>query len=61
MPILNNYILFQLIVIGVGASAGVWLFYAQRQFEDVYWERHIRRWIYTPQNDTGRFEQFRHA
>ena len=36
---LKNYILLQLIVIGVAASVGVWLFYVQHQFEDVYWER----------------------
>jgi acyl-lipid omega-6 desaturase (Delta-12 desaturase) len=26
-------------VLGVAASAGVWLFYVQHQFEGVYWER----------------------
>ncbi|MGO9898525.1 MAG: fatty acid desaturase [Solirubrobacteraceae bacterium] len=24
----------------IGGSAGVWLFYVQHQYEDVYWERH---------------------
>jgi acyl-lipid omega-6 desaturase (Delta-12 desaturase) len=39
-----------LLVIGVpayfAAMAGVWLFYVQHQFEDVYWE-HSDRWSYT--------------
>jgi omega-6 fatty acid desaturase (delta-12 desaturase) len=43
---LKNYILLQLIVIGVAASVGVWLFYVQHQFEDVYWERG-GEWDYT--------------
>jgi len=33
------YVLIHLIVIGVAGGAGVWLFYVQHQFEDVYWER----------------------
>jgi len=33
------YLLFQLVAITVAGSAGVWLFYVQHQFEDVYWER----------------------
>ena len=33
------YLIIQLIVMGVAGSAGVWLFYVQHQFEDVYWER----------------------
>ncbi len=33
------YVLLQLVVIAVAASAGVWLFYIQHQFEDVYWSR----------------------
>jgi acyl-lipid omega-6 desaturase (Delta-12 desaturase) len=36
---LANYILLQLIVLLVAGAAGVWLFYVQHQFEDVYWER----------------------
>jgi acyl-lipid omega-6 desaturase (Delta-12 desaturase) len=35
----KTYILLQMIVMGVAASAGVWLFYVQHQFEDTYWER----------------------
>jgi omega-6 fatty acid desaturase (delta-12 desaturase) len=34
-----NYLLIQLIVTTVASVAGVWLFYVQHQFEDVYWER----------------------
>jgi omega-6 fatty acid desaturase (delta-12 desaturase) len=33
------YVLFQLGAVMVAASAGVWLFYVQHQFEGVYWER----------------------
>jgi omega-6 fatty acid desaturase (delta-12 desaturase) len=33
------YLVLQLIAVMVGGSAGVWLFYVQHQFEDVYWER----------------------
>src|SRR5436190_13643658 len=33
------YLIIQLIVVGVGTSVGVWLFYVQHQFEGVYWER----------------------
>lgn len=42
----KNYIIMQLIVMGVAASAGVWLFYVQHQFEDTYWER-SENWDYT--------------
>lgn len=41
-----NYLLMQLIAIAVAGSAGVWLFYVQHQFEDVYWERE-ENWDYT--------------
>ncbi len=40
------YLIIQLIVIAVAGSAGVWLFYVQHQFEDVYWER-ADQWDYT--------------
>jgi acyl-lipid omega-6 desaturase (Delta-12 desaturase) len=43
---LKNYILIQLMVMGVAGSTGVWLFYVQHQFEDVYWERGSD-WDYT--------------
>ena len=33
------YLLIQLVVLMVAGSAGVWLFYVQHQFDDVYWER----------------------
>jgi acyl-lipid omega-6 desaturase (Delta-12 desaturase) len=33
------YLIFQLGSLAIAASAGVWLFYVQHQFEDVYWER----------------------
>lgn len=32
------YLLIQLVIIMVGGGLGVWLFYVQHQFEDVYWE-----------------------
>jgi omega-6 fatty acid desaturase (delta-12 desaturase) len=36
---LANYLIIQGIAIAVASIAGVWLFYVQHQFEDVYWER----------------------
>jgi acyl-lipid omega-6 desaturase (Delta-12 desaturase) len=33
------YLLIQLIIMMVAGGAGVWMFYVQHQFEDVYWER----------------------
>lgn len=36
----QNYLLIQLPVIMMAASAGMWLFYVQHQYEDVYWSRH---------------------
>ena len=39
------YVLLQLAVITIASSAGVWLFYVQHQFEDVYWER-SQQWDY---------------
>ena len=33
------YLLIQLVVIAVAGGVGVWMFYVQHQFEDVYWER----------------------
>lgn len=35
----KEYLLIQLAITSVSASAGVWLFYVQHQFEGVYWER----------------------
>jgi len=42
---LKEYLLIQLPIIMIAATAGVWLFYVQHQFEDVYWERH-ENWDY---------------
>ena len=36
------YLLIQFPVIMIAAATGVWLFYVQHQFEDVYWERHAK-------------------
>lgn len=36
---LKNYLIIQLIILLVAGGAGVWMFYVQHQFEDVYWER----------------------
>ena len=35
-----TYVALQLSVLAIAATAGVWLFYVQHQYEDVYWERH---------------------
>ena len=39
------YLTVQLLVLLFGASAGIWLFYVQHNFEGVYWERH-NQWDY---------------
>jgi len=39
------YLFLQLTAMMVAGSAGVWLFYVQHQFEDVYWE-HRKEWDY---------------
>ena len=36
---IKAYVVIQLSVVALAASAGVWLFYVQHQFEGVYWER----------------------
>lgn len=36
---LKAYLIIQLTALLVASTAGVWLFYVQHQFEDVYWER----------------------
>ena len=36
---IQTYLLLQLGIIGMAATAGVWLFYVQHQFEGVYCER----------------------
>jgi omega-6 fatty acid desaturase (delta-12 desaturase) len=43
---IKNYLLLQSIMVMVASSAGVWMFYVQHQFEDVYWERR-EDWDYT--------------
>jgi len=40
------YLIIQLTAMAVAGSAGIWLFYVQHQFEDVYWER-AEQWDYT--------------
>lgn len=35
---LKYYLMIQLPIIFIAASMGVWLFYVQHQYEDVYWE-----------------------
>ena len=42
---IKSYLLIQLLVLFFAAAAGVWLFYVQHQFEDVYWERN-KSWNY---------------
>ena len=37
---LHTYLLIQVPVMALTGSAGVWLFYVQHQYEEVYWERH---------------------
>jgi omega-6 fatty acid desaturase (delta-12 desaturase) len=36
----RTYLLVQLPVLMIAATAGVWLFYVQHQFQGVYWARH---------------------
>jgi omega-6 fatty acid desaturase (delta-12 desaturase) len=43
---LTAYLLIQLVILMVAGGAGVWMFYVQHQFEDVYWERG-ENWDYT--------------
>lgn len=35
----GQYLILQLVAMAAAGSSGVWLFYVQHQFEDVYWER----------------------
>ena len=37
---LKTYVLIQLPIILIGGALGLWLFYVQHQFENVYWARH---------------------
>ncbi len=41
----TEYILVQLPIVMFTSSLGVWLFYVQHQYENVYWERH-QEWDY---------------
>ncbi len=42
---LKTYVMIQIPVLLIAATAGVWLFYVQHQFEGTYWERH-GQWSY---------------
>lgn len=42
----QDYLLVQAPTVILAGTAGVWLFYVQHQFEDVYWES-ADRWSYT--------------
>lgn len=35
----KNYLIIQLTITMLAGAAGIWMFYVQHQFEDVYWER----------------------
>jgi omega-6 fatty acid desaturase (delta-12 desaturase) len=37
---MRTFLIIQLPITAMAASAGVWLFYVQHQFEGVYWTRH---------------------
>ena len=41
----RDYLLVQAPTVTLGGAAGIWLFYVQHQFEDVYWESRDR-WSY---------------
>ena len=43
---IGPYLLIQSLVLLFAGTAGIWLFYVQHQFEDVYWERGDK-WDYT--------------
>jgi omega-6 fatty acid desaturase (delta-12 desaturase) len=36
----KEFVLVQLPITAIGSSLGVWLFYVQHQFENIYWRRH---------------------
>jgi omega-6 fatty acid desaturase (delta-12 desaturase) len=40
---IKGYLIIQLIAIGIAGTIGIWMFYVQHQFEDVYWE-HGDKW-----------------
>ena len=37
---IRTYLMIQIPAISIAAAFGVWLFYVQHQYEDVYWARH---------------------
>lgn len=41
----QTYAVLQVSVLAIAATAGVWLFYVQHQYEGVYWQRH-EEWDY---------------
>jgi len=41
-----NYLMIQITVTLTAGAIGIWMFYVQHQFEDVYWER-AENWDYT--------------
>ena len=43
---ITAYLLIHLTITMVGGGVGIWMFYVQHQFEDVYWERD-ENWDYT--------------
>lgn len=42
----KTYAILQLLMMMIAGGAGIWMFYVQHQFEDVYWERGDQ-WDYT--------------
>ncbi len=42
---IKSYLLIQIPVILIAWTSGIWLFYVQHQFEEVYWENH-ENWDY---------------
>ena len=48
----KTYLMFQIPVVMMSASLGVWLFYVQHQFEGVYWERQ-EKWDYVTEAFKG--------
>ncbi len=45
---IKAFVLVQLPILAFAATAGVWLFYVQHQYEGVYWERH-EKWDFLTQ------------
>jgi omega-6 fatty acid desaturase (delta-12 desaturase) len=41
----QDYLLIQVPIMAMAGAAGIWLFYVQHQFDDVYWET-AERWSY---------------